>query len=135
MAIRGYCKELSEQQRVEVDFRHANIPPNPPMEVSLCLFRVLQEALQNAIKHSGVCHFMVELRGTPDEIHLTVSDRGIGFERDQALAHRGLGLISMRERVQMINGDFHIESEPGQGTTIHVRAPVQAGQSRIAAAG
>jgi len=134
-AARGFCQELSAQQRVEIDFRHANIPPNLPKEVSLSLFRVLQEALQNAVKYSGVRHFTAELRGTSDEIHLTVSDCGTGFDKDQALARQGLGLISMRERVQMINGDFEVESEPGQGTTIHVRAPLQAAQSRIAAAG
>ena len=134
-AARGLCQELSAQQRVEIDFKHANIPPNLSKEVSLCLFRVLQEALQNAVKHSGVRHFAAELRGTSDEIYLTVSDCGTGFDKDQALARQGLGLISMRERVQMINGDFEIESEPGQGTTIHVRAPLQAAQSRIAAAG
>jgi PAS domain S-box-containing protein len=135
MAARGFCQELSAQQRVEIDFRHANVPPNLPKEVSLSLFRVLQEALQNAVKYSGVRHFTAELRGTSDEIHLTVSDCGTGFDKDQALARQGLGLISMRERVQMINGNFEIESEPGQGTTIHVRAPLQASQSRIVAAG
>jgi PAS domain S-box-containing protein len=134
MAARSFCTELSAQQKVEIDFRHDNIPRSLPKEVSLCLFRVLQEALQNAVKYSGVRHFTVELRGTSDEIHLTVSDCGTGFDKDQALARQGLGLISMRERVQMINGDFEIESERGQGTTIHVRAPLQAAQSRVAAA-
>ncbi len=135
MAARGFCQELSAQQKVEIDFRHDNIPPNVPYEVSLCLFRVLQEASQNAIKYSGVRQFSVELRGAPDEIQLTVSDCGIGFDKDQALARQGLGLISMRERVQMISGDLEIESEPGRGTTIRVRAPLQASQSRNAAAG
>jgi len=135
MAARGFCQELSAQQRVEIDFRHANIPPNLPKEVSLSLFRVLQEALQNAVKYSGVRHFTAELRGTSDEIHLTVSDCGTGFDKDQALARQGLGLISMRERVQMINGDFEIESEPGQGTTIHVRAPLRLENKAMHAAG
>jgi len=135
MAASSFCKELSAQQKIEIDFRHANIPPNLPKEVSLCLFRVLQEALQNAVKYSGVRHFTAELRGTPDDIHMIVGDCGIGFDKDQAMAHQGLGLISMRERVQMVNGDFEVESEPGQGTTIHVRIPLQETQSRIAAAG
>ena len=135
MAASSFCKELSAQQKIEIDFRHANIPPNLPKEVSLCLFRVLQEALQNAVKYSGVRHFTAELRGTPDDIHMIVSDCGIGFDKDQAMAHQGLGLISMRERVQMVNGDFEVESEPGQGTTIHVRVPLQETQSRIASAG
>jgi signal transduction histidine kinase len=135
MAAHAFCTELSVQQKVKIDFRHDNIPRSLPKEISLCLFRVLQEALHNAVKHSGVRHFTVELRGTSDEIHLTVSDCGTGFDKDQALSGQGLGLISMRERVQMINGDFEIESEREQGTTIHVRAPLQAAQSGIAAAG
>jgi PAS domain S-box-containing protein len=135
MAAHAFCTELSVQQKVKIDFRHDNIPRSLPKEISLCLFRVLQEALHNAVKHSGVRHFTVELRGTSDEIHLTVSDCGTGFDKDQALSGQGLGLISMRERVQMINGDFEIESEQEQGTTIHVRAPLQAAQSGIAAAG
>ena len=135
MAASSFCKELSAQQKIEIDFKHANIPPNLPKEVSLCLFRVLQEALQNAVKYSGVRHFTAELRGTPDDIHMIVSDCGIGFDKDQAMAHQGLGLISMRERVQMVNGDFEVKSEPGQGTTIHVRVPLQETRSRIAAAG
>jgi PAS domain S-box-containing protein len=135
MAAHAFCTELSVQQKVKIDFRHDNIPRSLPKEVSLCLFRVLQEALHNAVKHSGVRHFRVELRGTSDEVHLTISDCGTGFDKDQALSGQGLGLISMRERVQMINGDFEIESEREQGTAIHVRAPLQAAQSGIAAAG
>jgi PAS domain S-box-containing protein len=135
MAARSFCAELSAQQKVEIDFRHDNIPRSLPKEVSLCLFRVLQEALQNAVKYSGVRHFTVELQRASDEIHLTVSDCGIGFEKDEAMTRQGLGLISMRERVQMISGDFEIESESGRGTTIHVRAPLQTAQFRAAAAG
>jgi PAS domain S-box-containing protein len=134
-AARSFCKELAAQQKVEIEFRNDNIPANVPKEVSLCLFRVLQEALQNAVKYSGVRHFTVELRGAPGEIQLTVSDFGIGFDKDEAMAHQGLGLISMRERVQMINGDFEIESEPGQGTTIHVRAPLRLENKAMHAAG
>ena len=63
-AAKSFCKELSEQQKVEIDFSHTAIPRSVPKEISLCLFRVLQETLQNAVKHSGVRHFKVELRGT-----------------------------------------------------------------------
>jgi PAS domain S-box-containing protein len=134
-AAQGFCQELSAQQGVEIDFRQANVPPKLPKEVSLCLFRVLQEALQNAVKYSGVRHFTAELRGNPDEVRLTVSDCGTGFDMDQALARQGLGLISMRERVQMINGDFQIESKRGQGTTVQVRVTLQPARYRTAAGG
>src|SRR5882672_7920189 len=76
-AAKGFCREFSEQQKVEIDFTHAEISPAVPEEISLCLFRVMQEALQNAAKHSGVQRFEVELRGAPDGIHLTVRDAGL----------------------------------------------------------
>ena len=124
-AAKSFCKELSEQQKVEIDFSHTAIPRSVPKEISLCLFRVLQETLQNAVKHSGVRHFKVELCGTEGEIQLTVSDLGVGFDPQDAMHRRGLGLISMRERIQLVSGEFSIKSHPGSGTTIHARAPLK----------
>jgi signal transduction histidine kinase len=94
-----------------------------PSEFSLCVFRVLQEALQNAVKYSGVRQFAVELRGTEREIQLTVSDLGVGFDPHEALNGHGLGLISMRERVYLAGGQIFIESRSGKGTTIRARVP------------
>jgi PAS domain S-box-containing protein len=126
-AAGGFCKELSEQQKVEIEFSHAGIPRTLPQEISLCLFRVLQEALQNAIKHSGERRFSVELHGTSGEIQLSVSDSGVGFDQQDAINRRGLGLISMRERLRLVGGgEFSIESKPGGGTTIRARVPVKA---------
>ena len=123
VAANSFCKELSEQQKVEIDFSHMAIPHGVPKEISLCLFRVLQEALQNAAKHSGVRHFRAELRGTEGEIQLTVSDLGVGFDPQDAINRHGLGLISMRERLQLVSGEISIKSQPGGGTTIHARVP------------
>ena len=133
-AASSFCKELSEQQQVQVDFSHSDIPRTVPKEVSLSLFRVLQEALQNAVKHSGVRHFKVELRGTPEEIRLTVTDSGIGFDWRDAISGRGLGLISMRERLQLVKGGLSIKSGPGRGTTIsaHVSLGSSSGSMRTA---
>jgi signal transduction histidine kinase len=86
---------------------------------------VLQEALHNAIKHSGVRDFKVELAGSESEIRLTVSDEGVGFDLERADKHLGLGLISMRERMRLARGEFALESQPGQGTTIRCRARVE----------
>src|SRR5258706_7690047 len=122
-AANSYCKELSEQQKVRVEFSHLDIPRTLPMEISLCLFRVLQEALQNAVKHSGAQHFKVDLSRTPEEIRLSVSDAGVGFDWQAAMQGRGLGLISMRERLQLVKGDFSIKSEVGRGATIWARVP------------
>jgi len=99
-AARSFCQELSEQRNVRVEFKHSDIPAAVPKEISLCLFRILQEALQNAAKHSGAQHFAVEVNGTQDEICLSVSDSGIGFDWRDAISRRGIGLISMRERLR-----------------------------------
>ena len=96
------------------------MPPN----ISLCLFRVLQEALHNSVKHSGARRVEVELWGTPDEIHLLVSDAGVGFDSVAAKGGRGLGLVSMEERLKLLKGTIAIESEPHHGTTIHARVPL-----------
>jgi PAS domain S-box-containing protein len=135
VAANGFCKELSEQQKVEIDFSHAGIPRSLPKEISLCLFRVLQEALQNAVKHSGERHFRVELYGTSREIQLSVNDLGVGFDQQVATGHRGIGLVSMRERLQLVGGEFSINSKPGGGTTIRARVPLMAEKHRATAAG
>jgi len=134
-AAGAFCKELSEQQKVEIEFRHAGIPRSLPQEISLCLFRVLQEALQNAVKHSGERHFRVELDGTSGEIQLSVIDLGVGFDQREAMNCHGLGLISMRERLRLVDGKFSIESKPGHGTTIRARVPVKARATVASAAG
>ncbi len=134
-AAKSFCKDLSEQQNVEIDFSHTAIPRSVPHEISLCLFRVLQETLQNAVKHSGVRHFKVELCGTEGEIQLTVSDLGVGFDPQDAIHRRGLGLISMGERMQLVSGEFSIKSHPGSGTTIHARVPFDSSSDSARAAG
>ena len=134
-AAKSFCNELSEQQNVEIDFSHTAIPRSVPKEISLCLFRVLQETLQNAVKHSGVRHFKVELCGTEGEIQLTVSDLGVGFDPQDAIHRRGLGLISMGERMQLVSGEFSIKSQPGSGTTIHARVPFDSSSDSARAAG
>ncbi len=124
-AMRGFCREFGEQQKVEIDFQIHDLPSPLSPDISLCFFRVLQEALHNSAKHSGVRHFEVRLWGTSDEIHLTVRDSGVGFDREAAKKSRGLGLISMEERLKLVNGTFSIESQPKRGTTIHARVPLR----------
>ena len=125
-AIRGSCRELAERQKAEIHFQHEGVPQAVPSEISLCLFRVLQEALQNAVKHSGVRQFGVELRGTPDSLNLIIRDGGVGFDREAALRSPGLGLTSMLERIKLVHGDLIIESQFEHGTTVHARVPVHA---------
>jgi PAS domain S-box-containing protein len=122
-AARSLCEEFSDQQDVKIDFHAENVPEALPQEISLCLFRVLQEALQNAIKHSGSRHATVSLRGGVNDIDLTVQDSGVGFDAREAGRGRGLGLTSMKERLKLVDGQLSIHSELRRGTTIHARVP------------
>jgi len=125
VAMRGFCEELSGQKHVVITFGHQNVPATVPPDVSLCLFRVLQEALHNAVRHSQVRHFDVNLRGHEQTLDLSVRDEGIGFDIDVASRGPGLGLTSMKERLKLIGGELIIESRSAGGTTIQARAPVR----------
>jgi signal transduction histidine kinase len=132
-ACRGFCRELSERQGVEVRFESENVPKHPPREVSLCLFRVLQEALQNAVKYSGVREFQVSLKVTGEGIVLCVRDSGAGFDLETAVNGQGLGLTSMRERMKLVDGALSIDSTPGRGTTVCATAPLKISVAAAAA--
>jgi len=123
-AMRGFCEEFAIQEDVEIAFESRNFPRTLSTAVSLCLFRVLQEALRNAAKHSGAGHFEVRLWGTPREGHLTVTDGGVGFDRRASIEGHGLGLISMEERLKLVNGTLSIESRSKRGTVVHARVPI-----------
>jgi len=123
-AIRGLCHEFSKQHEVSIQFTDRDVPADLPREVSLCLFRVTQEAVHNAVKYSGVGQYRVELTATAAEIQLVVSDSGQGFDVEAAKGNRGLGLVSMQERVHLVQGSLHVESEPGQGTRILAVVPL-----------
>jgi len=122
-ATKNFCKEFGERQKVEIDFQSHDLPTGLPRELSLSLFRVLQEALRNATKHSGIKRFEVRLWGSTGEIHLNVSDLGAGFDTETAMKSTGLGLTSMQERVRLVGGELSINSQPKGGTTIHAQVP------------
>jgi PAS domain S-box-containing protein len=123
-AVRNLCAEFSRQQGVVVEFTHENVPSSLPQDVSLCLFRVVQEALHNAMKHSGVSFFQVDLQGTPEGISLEVRDAGRGFDVEKMRENGGLGLISMQERIHLVKGTFAIDSKTNFGTTVCASVPL-----------
>jgi PAS domain S-box-containing protein len=122
-AMRAFCQEFGAQRKVKVDFSTQYLPSPLSPDICLCLFRVLQESLHNAAKHSGAPHIEVRLWGMSDEIHLTVSDSGLGFDSEVAKASPGLGLVSMEERLKLVGGELSIESKPQRGTRVHARVP------------
>jgi signal transduction histidine kinase len=120
-ALDGLQSELSKPG-VTIRFAHENVPPMLVPDLNLCLFRIVQEALHNALKYSKAHEVSVELRGVSHGIALTIVDDGVGFDVD-AVWGRGLGLISMHERVEAMGGTFEIRSGPGAGTRLEVRVP------------
>jgi signal transduction histidine kinase len=109
---------------MEIDFK-SNVHNVLPFEVGVCLFRILQEALHNAVKHSGVKYMEVQLVEQSNKVHLTISDSGRGFDVEAAMKGKGLGLTSMCERVRLVNGTIAIDSKLMRGTTIQVRVPFE----------
>jgi len=133
--MRSWCKEFGERQGMQIDFQSSEANISVPREIGLCLFRVLQEALHNAAKYSGVRRIEVQLREDCGDIHLLVTDLGRGFDLETARQGRGLGLTSMQERVRLVNGILEIRSTPMGGTTVHVCVPLTSEPRSQAAAG
>jgi signal transduction histidine kinase len=123
-ALQGLQSTVS-QAGLPITFTHETVPARVPPDLTLCLFRIVQEALQNALKHSRARTVSMHLMGGPTEIRLTIVDDGIGFDVDAAWGG-GIGLVSIRERLDALGGTFEIRSEPGEGTRLEIRAPLPA---------
>src|SRR5262249_46570665 len=123
-ACRTFCDELSKPGGVTVHFQHENVPNELAIDVALALFRVLQEAATNALRHSGAQDVWVSLRGGASEIRLEVVDVGIGFDPQRDIPKDRVGLVAMRERLTLVNGECTIESRAGEGTRVLARVPL-----------
>jgi len=124
-ALEGECATFSEQRNITVEFSAEGVPESLPEAVALCLYRVAQEALQNIRKHAQTKTASITLTGKDHAIVLVIEDFGQGFDLEDARARsRGLGLISMKERVRLVNGSLRVSSKPGEGTRVEVRVPI-----------
>jgi PAS domain S-box-containing protein len=130
-SLTSFCREFSKGHQLRVNFSHDHIPNQIPENVTLCLFRIVQEALQNVAKHSKAPEVNVELSGRDDRIELCVSDSGVGFDPESKDGKEGLGLLSMSERLRSLSGHLTVESEPSHGTRIRVRIPLPATGAQI----
>lgn len=123
VALQGLCRELSHRSP-SITFTHENVPATLPPDLTLCLFRIVQESLQNALKHSHAENVSVRLSGNSHSLALTVIDDGVGFDVDDKWG-QGLGLISMGERVEAFGGTVNVLSSPHRGTRVEVSVPVE----------
>jgi PAS domain S-box-containing protein len=126
-SIRLLCEEISEQGNMKVVLGEVVLPERVDPSVSLCLYRITQEALHNAVKHSQARDASVRLECGDDSVHLEIADSGVGFD-PVAADHAGLGLVSMRERVGVLKGQLVIQAVPGGGTRIRVSVPLTPAQ-------
>jgi PAS domain S-box-containing protein len=123
-SIRSMCQEISEARGIAIQFTSSTLPEALPADVALCLYRVTQEALHNAVKHSGSSRASVTVTADANAVTLRVVDQGVGF--NPAVSHRkdALGLVSMRERARLVRGSFALVAQPGAGTSVEVCVPL-----------
>jgi len=124
-SVRTFCRQMSARHGVTIDYHYEGVPETLPNDVALAIFRVLEEALCNAVRHAAVHRVSVSLGGSRDELRLDVTDEGVGFDPEDAMRSHGLGLIGMRERLSLVDGECLIESQPGAGTRIRARVPLR----------
>ncbi len=129
-ALDNLRRDLSPPH-LPIAFCHRNVPAEIDQNIALCVFRVAQEALGNAVKHSDAGHIWVDLTGGPSSVALTITDDGKGFDVHDP-PNAGLGLISMRERVESVGGVLEIHATPASGTRLSVTVPIQASESALA---
>jgi PAS domain S-box-containing protein len=122
-ALQQLCEKISLQHPIQITVRCADLPANFPPNLDLCIYRVAQEAVSNAVKHSHAREMFVELTCVDDAIVLNVTDSGVGF--DLSATHQGIGLTSMRERLRMFGGELFVETTEGKGTTIIAKAKLE----------
>src|SRR5215469_15848239 len=124
-AVRKLAEELGKRQGMQIEVKNDGVPSALSAEISLCLFRIIQEALHNAARHSGAKRVEVRLLKAADQIQLTLSDSGKGFDIAALASGQGMGLASMRERIRLVHGKITIQSEPSIGTCIQAWVPLQ----------
>jgi PAS domain S-box-containing protein len=124
-ALNSYCSEFSDREGITVtlDIRDGVEIVSP--DAALCLYRVAQESLHNIARHSGARSAVVALTRVNGAIELRVADQGVGFDPGQAREGRGLGLVSMEERVKLLHGSFVLTTRPGAGTELRAQIPLR----------
>ncbi|MCZ6607966.1 MAG: transporter substrate-binding domain-containing protein [Alphaproteobacteria bacterium] len=122
-ATKSLCKEISDQHAIDIEFVHHGVPRSLPGGIALCLYRIVQEALRNVIKHSGAESARIEITGTAGELGLKISDNGVGFDLECARKCSGLGILSMHERLRQVNGTISFMQIEPTGTRIGILIP------------
>ena len=128
-AVSSLCINFSDRENIRVECHFDAIPGDISPDTALCVYRVIQESLRNIAKHARARHVDIFLNRSANHLLATIEDDGAGFEPKCARHTPGIGLASMRERVQYVKGEFTIQSEPGHGTVINLSVPLRRGEN------
>ena len=123
-ALSSLCREVATRHGLTVNFRDEGVKIEPPVHVGLCIFRVAQESINNAVRHSGASSLDVELRRSGRTIKLVVSDCGRGFDTESGQTFSGLGFVNMRERLRLLKGQLKVSSKRSHGTRVEATVPL-----------
>ena len=123
-ALEAYCADFARRKGLTIRFTRRSLPAHLPQDVRLTLYRVAQECLSNAARHAGTERVLVSVTGRPGEVRLSVKDFGCGFDPARTQHKGGLGIISMEERVRLVQGKLAIAARPGRGTRVSVAIPL-----------
>ena len=123
-ALEWQGREVSRRSEIEVSVESENVPEDLPDEYKICIYRLVQEALNNAVRHSGARNAKVVVERLAKSIVVRVTDDGRGFDPERS---RGMGILGMEERVKRLGGTLRVESQPGKGATVTAELPIPPG--------
>jgi signal transduction histidine kinase len=125
-AVREACREMSLGHEIDIDVEATDVAESLGRDITICVYRVIQEALQNVVRHSRAHEVRVSINQERNQLITTISDDGCGFDPDSLPPGKGLGLVTMRERLRLVHGKLLLESVPGAGSRIHITVPLEA---------
>lgn len=123
-ALCADCTSLMQRSDIEVDCQIGKLPPKLPKPLELCLYRVAQESLWNAVRHSGASRITVRLDSDSKRIRLEIEDNGCGITLSDSPPSKGLGLASIKERIRLVSGSVEIQTQTDLGTKIAAVVPL-----------
>jgi len=127
-ALKSECKAFSQREEIDVAYNTKNVPAFIPKNIAICIYRITQESLRNIAKYAKTNEASVSLVGNEDNLILTVTDNGVGFDITKIRNQQGIGLSSMKERARLIQGEFSVQSTQSKGTIIKVKVPYKKGE-------
>ena len=123
-ALKSLCEQVNASGKIRVYLHQQSFAEMLPKDITLCLFRIAQETLRNAVKHSQAIHVRVIVQQSDGEVRLKVIDDGCGLDKQSPSFAEGLGFVGMRERLRIVGGTLEIHSQLAQGTRIEVAIPL-----------